>query len=229
MIKNIFKLNYLLTGISVLFFYGLISGCVKSSIISTDQDVDLETEKISESMDSAAQQEKEKELQTVEKVLATKKIYAEIAKLAKKQKVEQKAKQSLGFNNLSAAKKIVLKAKTLHLQQKDIEAINLLTENWDKIILPDTELKKTELLDTAPSAEAYYLKGEISLLLARKESDVSKSKTLYENAIRAYYKILSSYDANKSPYSTAAVKGFTACRRDMLKKFKIKVGFPPEL
>jgi len=138
-------------------------------------------------------------------------------------------KRSLAFNDLSTAEIIVLNAKALHLLQRDIEAIKVLTRDWDKIILPDKELKRKNLLIQSPSLEAWYLKGKIYLTLARKEPDASKSKTLYKNAIKAYYKILSSYDANKCPYSSAAIKGFRKCRNDMWKKFQIKVGFPPEL
>ena len=135
---------------------------------------------------------------------------------------------SLGFDKLSNANVTLLKAKALYLLQKDKEAIKILFKDWSRVVLPDKDLQKTGSLNKAPSAEGYYLKGQIYLQLARNESDKAQAKNLYKQAVRSYYAVLSIYDANKCIFSAKSVRGFTECRKEMQKKFKIQVGFPPE-
>lgn len=137
-------------------------------------------------------------------------------------------KESLAYDEMSAAILPVKQAQALFLLGKGQDALDTLTKNHPKVILPDTGLKKSGLLHLSPVAEAAYLQGEIYLELARNQPDAYKAKDLYINAIKAFYNVLGNYDANVCPFSAPSVSGFTECRRDMEKKFNVKVGFPPE-
>ena len=265
LIKNIFNLNLLLIGLSAIFLYILISGCVKSSIKieKVDSKTKPETEKINITENVVKETKENKRLSAEKKAKAIKEAKAAaVAQLANKKKAEQAVianlkksldnaenspglksserikivlaclkilkKDSLKSDDISKAEAIVLKSRALHLLGQNREALSVLIQDWKSIILPDKKLKANGSLHSSPSAEAYYIKGKIYLILARKESENSKAKALYKNAVKSYYTVLSLYDANKCPYSTLSVTGFNQCRQEMLKRFKIKVGFPPE-
>ena len=137
-------------------------------------------------------------------------------------------KESLAYDEVSTAILPVKKAQALFLIGKKKDALETLTKDYPKVILSDAGLKKSGLLHLSPAAEAAYLQGEIYLDLARNQPEANKAKDLYINAVKAFYTVLGNYDANQCPFSAPAVTGFTECRREIEKKFNVKVGFPPE-
>lgn len=137
-------------------------------------------------------------------------------------------KEPLAHDKSSEATLAVKKAQALLLMGKDREALDTINANQQKIILTGHEQKKTGYLNLSPAVEATFMQGTIYLNLASKETDTNKAKDLYLNSVKSFYNVLSNYDANKCPFFSPSVIGFKECRKEMLEKFKIKVGFPPE-
>lgn len=137
-------------------------------------------------------------------------------------------KPGLAYNSQTKAILTLKKAQVLHFLGQDKAANQCLKENWGKVTAYDPEMKKNGQFNKAPSAAAYYLKGNIELSLAKTAKDNNLAEDFGKKAVMSYYSVLNLYDANQCPFSSAAVKGFKSSRDFLVKKFKIKVGFPPE-
>lgn len=135
---------------------------------------------------------------------------------------------NLSYNATSQAILLVKKAEILHNLGKSTEAHAVLTKNWKKILLPDPEMKGKGQINSAPSAEAYFLKGNIELAIAKSAKNSQKAETFGKKAVKSYYAVLNLYDPNRCIYTAQSVKGFQAGRKFLAQRFKIKVGFPPE-
>jgi len=133
-------------------------------------------------------------------------------------------------NDVGSCKSILMlkTAQVLHVLCKTEEAHKFLLKHWPTIMDFDKKNNSDNIEYPELSAEAYYLKGNIELSLAKNTSDNNKSRDYYKTALKAYYSVLRDYDAHQCVFSAASVKGYTECRKNLWKHFRIKVGFPPE-
>lgn len=135
---------------------------------------------------------------------------------------------NLAYDNYSLAFFMVKKAQLLHNLGRTMDAQEVLSKNWQRIVQVDGQMKKKGELHLAPSVEAYYLQGNIALELAQRTKDKKKSYDYCKKAIKSYYAVLSLYDAKKCPFTLNAVKGFQSGRSFLKKRFRKKVDYPPE-
>lgn len=236
----------------------LISSCVETSIRQTDPPQEQEPPEVipqeskvpekTPEKDKTAEKPKKKTIDpAVKKQQELQKKQAQIKALQQKlaklgyHRVNDPEKQKtaseslkiintakLGYDAKSNALLLIKKAQILHILGKSAEAETVLSKNWKKILLPDEKLKKKGQFNTAPSAEAYYLKGNIELTLAKSAKNPQKAQDYGKKAVKSYYAVLNLYDPNKCLYTAQSVKGFQAGRKFLAQRFRIKVGFPPE-
>ena len=133
-----------------------------------------------------------------------------------------------GYDDCSRAFLLVKRAQFLHNLGRNDEARKILLKNWREILLPDEDLKTKGKFNSAPSAEAYYLQGNIALELASDAEDKKAAQLYGKQAVKSYYAVLNLYNPKECRFTPYAVKGFQAGRDFLVKRFKIKVAFPPE-